>query len=200
MTISIIQKPKKLVDYYVYFEQWAGEIVNISSQPIENINHPYIITNDPITTKIMHGKADLFDYVVEGQQVISREDRQILRMGKSNIYEIEEGQNKEWDISLRMFKNGMLQIEYNVQRIRHFDTDIDIIFFITKKDDINFFVAHISTKLVDLIQEPLYFDLKHIRQYIDIFDVSFITYRQFEYYNLEFIDEPHDKNYSRNRV
>ena len=81
-------KEKKEKYFYVYFDEWDGEILEISSRQLEKKNH-YLRTKESIAEKMLIGSEDPSKYTVadtpDGHIIIRKSDHVALKKAEQQL-------------------------------------------------------------------------------------------------------------------
>jgi hypothetical protein len=62
--IKLVTKSKKQKEFYVYHDEYNGNIIEISSRKIEHSQYPYIIDNSGICPDILAGKSSIGKFTI----------------------------------------------------------------------------------------------------------------------------------------
>ena len=112
-------KEKKEKYFYVYFDEWDGEILEISSRQLEKKNH-YLRTKESIAEKMLIGSEDPSKYTVadtpDGHIIIRKSDHVALKKAEQQLSLIPtiKGQTQQ-DINVIFYVNDW-KLEVNMNQ------------------------------------------------------------------------------------
>jgi hypothetical protein len=196
-----------LPSYYVFYNEWNGEIINVMRRlPDDNIN-AYIETNDITAKKILKGDVNERSYIIafdndENLRIIPRDDKLRLRSSEKTLHQLTRTYNSQWDIRVKIYtKNSKLLIEINPDSISKLtkmtfkkelmiskESDLDL--YLTKHNKPDFFIEKIEIDPVELLDKGnIHFDISAVDQHINITDLGLLTRRCFKNYHIEFIQD-----------
>lgn len=202
--IQLVKEPSQPTEYYVYYNQWDGNIISVGTGINENLEDPYILTDDEDAKKILMGSANERQFIVvfDGERRLLTKKSNVLRLrgSEKKFHEItvpKPGQFNYWDIRVHVYQgNNKLQIEVNSDSIRRLssmtfnkqiavDKTTDLSLYLCKKHFPDFFIEKIEIDPYELLTEgQITIDISHIRKYISLKDLGVFTRRVFRNYEL----------------
>lgn len=193
--------------YFVYYNEWNGEIIRVTRRHLPENKEEYIETNDIIAQKILKGTVNERNYIVafndqEELKIIPRDDTLRLRSSEKTLHQISRQWNRDWDIRAKIYtKNSKLLVEINPNSITKLtkmtfkknlmiSKESDLTLYITKHNKPDFFIEKLDIDPVELLDTGnIVFDLNTVNQYINIKDLGLLTRRCFKNYHVEFIND-----------
>jgi len=206
--MTIIAKPRHRLktEYYVYFDDWTGEILSVGMSNRDDTPAPYIITNDIAAHKIVTGIESDAAYIVSSkssheQKLIHRDDYFSLLQQEENLFLVPESKPLEWDIGISLYtKNSQLVItanhkiidklvSYNHQIVEK-DNQVHLKLYLIQKNNPDNMIKTVSVKLSELVNNgKVVVDISDVIASVDIYDISILTRRYFENYYFETVSE-----------
>jgi hypothetical protein len=214
-TLKKQKRTKEPASYYVYYNQWDGSIVSVSSTALnyDNPARKHIITTSDIAYKILTNqrsrRAFIVEYNSDNELVIAARSNVVVLRGKTadiiNVpHRAADSRNTEWDVRFKVYKQSdILSVEVNphsLQQLRNFhfskkivlDNDDDIMLFFTAKNRPDYLLKISTIDLDALIQDgSIQYDIADISKYVENDDLTVYTAQIFKTYYLEFCDEPY---------
>lgn len=202
MTITIKRKNRSAPKFYIYYNDWSGEILSIGSSLRDDSSAPFILIESEVAASILAGKANDRNYVVdiESKKALIKKTDLLRLFYEKKLFLIPKIKIPNWDIRATIYtENKKLSIEINpkiLQKLLSFQMhdgtttpdDAYFEFYITKKDRPEFLIDTIQINRVDLFKhERLEFNISHISKYSNLRELDIITNRYFENYYLNFV-------------
>jgi hypothetical protein len=206
MTVAIQKRNKPAREYYVYYDDWTGEVISVGHRVQPTQNAPHFVTSDAIAQRIVSGQDGDQDYLVHHldnqTQLISKSANLRLRQQEDALFLLPTNKVTDWNVRVRLYtKNMLLVVEINHATISRLvainrrnqiqvTADRKFKFYITKKDA----PEHLITTII-IEPDQLICDGQSIHSVIDItkhvgvYDLDVFTRRIFENYHFEIIDD-----------
>jgi len=208
-SVTVTRKPRKRQkpNYYVYFNEWTGEIVSVGHSLNENTNIPYIITRDESARKIIDGTADEANFRVELDKDHNYRMMEIsnvlrLRSRENQLYEISRKRDADWDVrAIYYVVNKKLIFEINPVSLKRLanlqmrqklrvDYSDNLKFYLIKKNNPDFLIETYEVNPEDLIMNRrVVIDAGDITAFASPNEISMLTLRYFENYRFEIIQD-----------
>tara|TARA_R110000851_G_scaffold83052_2_gene181592 strand:+ start:540 stop:1508 length:969 start_codon:yes stop_codon:yes gene_type:complete len=206
MTVSIKKRIKSSAEYYVYYNDWTGEVISIGRSVHDDISTPYFVTSDETAQRIVRGQDSEQNYIVgsiDNQvQLLSKSESLRLRQQEDALFMLPAHKITDWDVRVRLYtKNMMLVTEVNQDMISRLvahkmrrqiqvATTDKFEFYIIKKDTPDFLVDTINIDPDDLIRNgQIVQSVADIVKHVDLHDLCVLTRRIFKNYYFEIIDD-----------
>lgn len=207
--MTIVAKPRnrQQPNYYVYYNDWTGEILSAGRTPRDDTPANCLVTQSSIIKKILEGTATVTDFIVcqdqnNEYQVTEKSEFLNLRKKEDSLFVIPQKLSDDWDISVHLYaKNNILLfkinnstisrlVSRNVQNNIVLDKDIEFEFYLTKSNQPDYLFNVIKISAIDLINyQAVAVDISDIRRHVNITDVSIMTRRYFQNYSLNILQE-----------
>jgi len=207
-TSLIIQKSKKKKphNYYVYFNEWTGNITVISGKSRDDIKDPYLKTNDPVVADLMKGIKNTKKYIVadlvDGYKLVEKKNYIRIKQAEnylSKIPFVKPTVNKDVNIILYL---SDYKVEINVStdlvyqltgkinssevKIQKDKTYEKITLYIIEKNNPLRLLETIEIDPIELIQKGyILYDFSNLRNTIALGDIDILTRRIFKSYGLK---------------
>ena len=200
-----LEKPNP--KYWVYYDDWTGEITNVANRHYDHIDDPYITTDSSVAVDLMRGKINYKKYVVaelvEGLTLIEK-DKAIRLKKQEEILSLipDASPTISDDVNIIFYKsNWLLEVNLNQDTIlrltgKRFNKKFSrkensiqtkIILFLTEKNNPLNLYETIEIDPIELINKGyILIDLKHLNTKTTPHDISFLTRRIFKNYGLKF--------------
>lgn len=214
--IKLIKKENKQKDFYVYHDEYNGNIINISAQKIPNYQHPYIIDNSDICPDILRGKISVSKFTV-GYENYEQESLSLLLKTKlvnfinkpALLYKIPITEQQE-GIAFVYYKNSqLLEIIFDSIVLGNYNDviwqqqfqlafDEKFIIYLLDKQDPDILYGQYTFPLGNLFEEEtlLIPDFHHY----DPETMDICTKRYFRNYSLMIKDSFVETDYHRNKL
>ena len=205
--ISIVGD-KPLPKYYVYFDEWTGEIKNVANR-YKKSEFPHLLTEDNAAAQILMGELNPKKYLVndtpDGRFIMLKSDMlRILKQEEalSKIMDVPLSVNSEINIILYV-ESSMLEININSDTVfrmtgtlknkgrkwskAHNINNSVLLFYIIEKDNPLNLIHTIEIDPIDLINQGyMLYDLTTIVNKVGLRNVDVLTKRIFKSYGLKF--------------
>jgi hypothetical protein len=209
ITKNVIKKQRSHLqnsEYYIYYDGWYGEIINVRRSVDETCNTQFIKSSSEFAYRILTGQENRKKFIVsydeENNLDIMRKDEILrLRPSDSKLYEIPKSKSKNWDIRARVYtKNSKLLIEINPLSIKKLtqytfrkqvliNNESDLTLYIIKNNFPDYLIDIVPVDPVELLEHGfIVYDIADISKHVGFSDVSLMTRRCFEHYKLEIIN------------
>jgi len=209
--LLIQQKPESSTpdhSFYVYFDEWHGNIISVANKKLDKLNYPYLRTTDDVCRDLMTGKKSVKKYVVaesyetQSYKIVLRENFLRLKKAEEYLSKIKEvSLSTEPDISLVCYLSDYKletsiseELFYKITGLKG-NSEIyienenqfeDLKFYITKKNNPHELYQAISINPADLIKNKnIVYDLSHLRTRAKLANVDIYTKRVFKNYGLK---------------
>lgn len=206
MTITIKKRQRSQPEFYIYYNDWTGEILSVGRSLRTNTPAPYIVTKSKIAADIIAGTRSENQYIVKQTettgQLVKKSDFLRLREKEDSLFLIPRTRGTEWNIRVSFFaKNKKIVVEVNpvfINRLVSFkmreeialDQQATFVFYIVKRDQPDYLIDKIEVDATDLIRNRvLVFDYPEIERYANADDIDILTQRYFEFYQFRIIHE-----------
>jgi len=213
--------------FYVYFDEWHGNIISIASKKQNNIEYPYLLTTDPTVKDLMTGTKSLKKYVVaedyqtQSYKIVLRDNYLRLKKAEEYLSKVSElSLSSDQDINIVAYLSDYKIQVYiseelfykitglkgnsavHIENTHGFD---DLKFYITRKNNPNILYQTISINPVDLVtNKAQLFDLSRLRTKVQLRDIDIYTKRVFKTYGLkvkhQFVENEFRNNKKRKHI
>ena len=207
MTITVRQRKRSKPEFYIYYNDWTGEIISVSTSSLSNSFAPCIVTEDPNAQKIIAGEINEQNFVISsdryGEQKLMRKNEFLqLRKQEDDLFLLPEKKNADWNIRARLFlKNNRLVFEanktmlsrlvaYSIGKEIKLNVRATFDFYLIKRDRPDALVDVYSIDAESLINYGyVVIDIKHVLMHSAISDLQLLTRRYFENYYFEIVND-----------
>jgi hypothetical protein len=206
MTITARPRQQLKSKFYVYYNDWTGEIISIGRSEQINSPAPYIITDDDNARKIVQGFANDNDFVVSSdrhreQKLLHKNEFLQLRKQEDSLFLLPEKRLHDWDIRVILYEeNNQLVVEANRDMIYRLvshtnrrvllDSRVYFDFFLIRRDDPDYMIKAVSVDAETLVnQGKVNLDISDVIPYVNVSDISILTRRHFENYYFEILSD-----------
>lgn len=220
----IREKPQP--KYYVYYDDFSGEITDITNKQIKNDN-PFIITEDNTASKIMMGvlnpKKWIIADLVDGMTLVEKKDAIRLKEAENYLSKVPKVTfTADSDINIILYVNDwLMEVNVNQDTVykltgKRFNTTLDssvnttgsiMDLFIIKHNDPSYLVERLKIDPIELMNNGyLLFDLSHLQTKIGLNSLDVLTKRIFKSYGLKYkqnyvkLDYHTSKSAKRNHI
>ena len=207
--ISLIEQVKptsKPHDFYVYFDEWTGEINAISSKIREELQDTYLRTTDPVVMDLMKGVKNTRKYVVadlvDGFKLVEKKNYLRIKQAEnylSKIPQVKSTVNRDLNVVLYLsdYKaevNVSTDLIYQLTgkvnssevKIRRDNDYEEIVLYIIEKNNPLRLLETIKINPIELIEKGyILFDFSNLRNTIALADIEVLTRRIFKSYGLK---------------
>lgn len=210
MTITVKTRKRKQANYYIYYNDWTGEILSVGQSIRNDSVLPYIVVQDENAGYIISGEKNVNDFIVDPStqdRLIVKNDYYHLREKENSLFLIPKNKAGEWDIRVRLFKkNHKLLFEINRARIKrivskNIGREIKVTggktldFYITRKDRVDYLLETASVDVGELINQGYFLlDMEYVSSYAAYDEISLLTQKQFEFYTFDIVDQEYHEN------
>ena len=209
--LLIQQKPESSTpdhSFYVYFDEWHGNIISVANKKLDKLNYPYLRTTDGVCRDLMTGKKSVKKYVVaesyetQSYKIVLRENFLRLKKAEEYLSKIKEvSLSTEPDISLVCYLSDYKletsiseELFYKITGLKG-NSEIyienenqfeDLKFYITKKNNPNVLYVSIRVNPKDLVQQGnIVHDISNLKTKVEIKNIDIYTKRVFKTYGLK---------------
>lgn len=216
--VSVVdEKPQP--KYYVYYDEWDGNISDITNKPINSPNL-HIVTEDAVAEKCMMGILNPSKYVVidlpNGPTLVSKKDMVRIRKAEETLSKVPQVSfTVDSDINVIFYLNDyIMEVNLNQDTLykltgRRFNANLtttstgissDLDLYIIKHNDPGYLVEAIRIDPIELIKKGyLIFDLSHLKTKIGLANLDVLTRRVFKTYGLKFKNNYVNVDYHRRK-
>ena len=204
--IEQIKAPSNPHNFYVYFNEWSGEINAISNKVREELQDPYLKTTDPVVMDLMKGVKNTKKYVVadlvDGFKLVEKTNYLRIKQAEnylSKVPQIKSTTNKDLNVVLYL---SDYKVEVNVStdlvyqltgkvnssqvKIQRDNVYEKIVLYIIEKNNPLRLLETVEIDPVDLMERGyMLFDFSNLRNTIALADVEVLTRRVFKSYGLK---------------
>lgn len=206
--VSLIKQVKKskLHNFYVYFDEWTGNITSITGKKRDDITDPFLKTSDPVAVQLMKGIKNTRKYVVadlvDGYKLVEKKDYLRIKQAEnylSKIPIIKPTINKDVNVVLYL---SDYKVEVNVStdlvyqltgKINSSEVKIQkdkkyekLVLYVIEKNNPMRLLETIEIDPVELIEKGyMLYDFSNLRNTIALGDIDILTRRIFKSYGLK---------------
>lgn len=202
--ISVVGE-KPLPKYYVYYDEWSGEIINVTNK-YKVAKTPHLLTEDNTAAEILLGHLNPKKYMVNatstGMFIISKSEAVRIKRHEdvlSKIPEVPLSVDKEINI-IRYTESMKLEINISSDTLyrmtgKRFNKKFsksqntnksNMYFYITEKNNPLRLIHTIEIDPIDLINNGyMLYDLSEYANVIGLHDIDVLTRRVFKSYGLK---------------
>jgi hypothetical protein len=206
VNVTARAKSKSRNEYYVYFDEWTGEISSVGCSQQSGNTNPELKTTDSIVKAIIDGNVNQHDYLVALNdhnqfEVIKKDNIIRLRHAEDQLVLLPRIRLNKWDVRVRLYTgNDTMTIELNRDSIQklvnsNLRSDLkleekqDINLYITRRNQPDYLIERLQFDLADLLDTyTVGFDASFIAKYAGYQDIDILTKRNFKNYYLEILD------------
>jgi hypothetical protein len=202
--IQIVDESKPLPRYYVYYDEWTGEIKSITGK-YKQLSFSYIVTEDETAAKIMMGILNPKKYVVsdlvDGVKLVPKSDVIAIKKAEEVLTKIPRVKNFiDSDVNIIFYKNDykievnlnqdtiykMTGKRFNKNNNQIVSNDNFLIFYLIKKNDPNYLYDTVKIDPADIVLNGYkLFDVSHLQNKVSLDDIDVLTKRIFKNYGLK---------------
>jgi hypothetical protein len=119
MTITVSPRQRSKPKYFVYYNDWTGEIISVGTEPRADTPAPFLETVDDAAGQIVRGEVNGQNYIISSdrfleQRLIHKNEFLQLRRQEDELFLLPAAATDGWNIRARLFtKNKRLVIEAN---------------------------------------------------------------------------------------
>lgn len=206
MTITVKKRQKSKPKYYVYYNDWTGEILSVGTTLRKDTPAPVLETEDGAAARILQGKASSDQYIVSSdrhhkERLVEKSHFLQLRKQEDNLFLLPNQPMQHWDIRATLYKENSVivfevnneiisrLISHNMQREIILDSSVIFEFYLIKNNEPDFLAKTISIDAKTLINHrKISFSILDILPVIRLDDISILTRRHLENYYFEILD------------
>lgn len=208
-TENAIQLVKSTSDiqFFVYYDEWTGDIISVTRTELEIHEHPFIVTTNELAKKIIQGTANEKLYQVafnekDEPDIMLRDNVIRLRSSEKKLHHLVKKKMSDWNIRVKLYTgNNKLQLEINPLSVRRlssmtFNKNIsinpenDLTLYVIKHNQPDHFLEKINVDVVELLTTGnIVYDVAPLRKYASLQDIGILTRRCFKNYYLEILPE-----------
>jgi hypothetical protein len=203
--IQIADEGNPLPKYYVYYDDWTGEIKSITGK-YKQQSYPHIITEDETAEKLMMGILNPKKYVVsdlvDGVKLLPKSDVLAVKKAEEVLTKIPRVKNfVDSDVNVILYKNDYrMEVNLNQDTIykmtgKRFNNqhstneesaESHLILYLIKKNNPNHLLETIKIKVKDIVTSGYtILDLAHLQNTLDLTNLDVLTKRIFKNYGLK---------------
>ena len=124
-SVNIVKRQRqKSKDFFVYYNEWTGEIQSAGTAERNDTRLPFIKTSDKVIERIIHGRANHKHYMVSFDdnndfRVIKKDNVLRLRKQEDSLFMLPGRRLDKWDIRVKFYAvNNKMTVELNPDSIR----------------------------------------------------------------------------------
>jgi hypothetical protein len=207
MNIIVNQRQKAKPNYFVYYNDWTGEILSVGTAIRSGSPATYLETDNPIASDILKGLASNQNYIVcdglnSQKELVGKSEFLRLSSKENQLFLLPPRANKQWDIRIRLFTaNNKLVIEANQTSISKLvslnakkqiklGTKTDFEFYVVRNNEPDYLIDIVKADAEGLINDGcVCIDAGHLIRHAGALDLAILTRRYFENYYFEVVDE-----------
>ena len=200
-------KEKPIPKFYVYYDDWSGEILDITSRPLLQSKYPYILTEDNTAKSIMLGHVNPNKYIVadltNGMTLIPKNDAIRIKKAEDTLSLVPIiGQTVSLDVNLIFYVTDYL-LEVNLSQDLIFkmtgsrfkkkfnaENNVNrsmIEFYLIAENNPAYLMETIEIDPVVLFNNGyILIDLSHLKTKIGMREIQVLTKRIFRDYGIKF--------------
>lgn len=200
-------KENPIQKYFVYFDEWTGEITSITNKKKESLTDPYVITEDNTAAKLMMGELNPKKYsvadLVNGYTLIPKDDALRIKKAENQLSLVPLIKNStNVDVNLIFYVSDYL-LEINLSQdvvykmtgsrfARKFNSDDNINkskfeFYLIAENNPFHLLGVVEVDPIKIFNDGyVLLDLNHLKTKIPLRDVRILTKRIFRDYGLKF--------------
>lgn len=200
-------REKPITKYYIYFDEWTGEITSITNKKKSHLTDPYVITEDSTAAKLMLGHLNPKKYLVadlvNGYTLIPKDDALRIKKAEEQLTLIPVIKNTlNVDVNLILYVNDyFLEINLSDDVVykmtgsrftKKFNSEDNINnstfeFYLIAENDPFRLYGTVKIDPVELFNNGyVLLDLSYLKTKIPIRELRVITKRIFQKYGLKF--------------
>ncbi len=206
-SISVKTRQRAQPKFWVYYNDWTGQILSVGRHEIDGNKAPFIVTDDPIAQKIIDGVANEHYYNVALDRdntfkVMEKDETVRLRQLEEALFEIPPVKLSKWDIRCKIYNvNKKMVFEINDNSLRRLssfklkrelkvESEHSLQFFITERNNPDKLLEIIDIEPEALLKNKnICINVEDLLKYINLADIGILTRRQFENYYFEVIND-----------
>lgn len=210
--ISKTTRQQKNSKFFVYYEEWTGEVLSVQSSQDHNSMHAYIETSNQCAIDIIRNTQPRSDFIVDiGEDdivtIMKRTDYAVIKNTRDMVIEIPKKVTKHWDIRTTIYvKDKKMVVDlnsssvkkiaaYNIKRQVVVGDNPDFTFYIVKKNDPDFIIDTVKVDANELIKRgSVTCDISAIELYCSIEDITIYTFKVLNNYYFTLNHTPLDHN------
>ena len=194
--------------FYVFYDEWTGTIIRITSVEMTDSDYPYLLTDSFIAENILKGYENEKDYIVSFDdnnelELVKKDNVVRLRSSETNLHQLSKVKKDDWDIRVLVYAgNNKLVVEVNPLSIRKLsnmtfnkkiiiDDNNDLSLYIVKHNNPDYLIDTIDVDAQELLDNGnVIYDITSIRKHVSLTDLGFLTRRCFKNYYLDIFNSP----------
>jgi len=200
MTITTNIRTTSIPEYYIYYDDWTGDIQSVG-RSLREVDYPYIVVKDTIAANILNGTACDSDYVVTPDLKLVEKFNFQSNNQDNDIFLIPKLNNANSDINITLYTtNNKLAISVDASIIAKYNAykhraktpiiNTKLEFYVVKDDTPDFLLQTIIIDLDDLINAGvLIYDVSHLVKFVAFDDICILTKQFFDRYNFQVIND-----------
>ena len=202
--ISVVGE-KPLPRYYVYYDEWTGEIINITNKYKASQN-PHLVTEDNTAAELLLGHLNPKKFIVnetpsgiflmpkQHQLRLKQEEDQLSKVGEVSLTVDREiniiKYTNSWKLEVNISSDAVYKMtgrRNNKQFSKKENVNNSTIYFyITEKNNPLRLIKTIKIDPIDLLNKGyVLFDLKDLQNVIGLNNIDILTRRVFKSYGLK---------------
>lgn len=219
-SVNIVKRQRqKSKDFFVYYNEWTGEIQSTGTAERTDTRLPFIKTSDKVVERIIHGRANHKHYIVSFDdnndfRVIKKDN--VLRLCKQedSLFMLPGWRLDKWDIRVKFYTvNNKMTVELNPDSIRvltnmnlraelKIEEKRNLNLFVIRKNQPEYLIETFEIDPADLLDhDTLSIDISSLVKHVSYDDIGVLTRRNFENYYFEVINNKYvPKPTGTNRV
>lgn len=207
MTITAKRRQKRNPKFFIYYNDWTGEIISIGHSLRKDCPAPYIESNDINAAGILSGDLNEQNFIVSSdrfneQKLIRKNDFLQLRKQEDSLFLLPRQKLQDWDVRAKLYlRNYKLVFEINQKKLKKFvshsvDREIKLNaralfeFYVIRRDRPDFLIEAFQIDAGSLIKYgAVCVDMDYVLSKVGLDDISILTRRYFENYYLEVLND-----------
>jgi hypothetical protein len=207
VNIEKTQRQNSDTKFYVYYNEWTGEIVSTGRSLRKDVNFPYITTSNTLARQILNGRINHRNYMVtfsdtvDNLDVVKKDNVLRLRNQEQALFLVPNTRKDKWDIRAKFYTvNHKMTVEINPDSVRQLanftvrsqlrvENARNLNLYLVRRNQPDYLIEVFEVDPLDLIQnEILSIDISSIVKHTSYDNMTLLTRRNFENYHSEVLN------------
>jgi hypothetical protein len=207
MTVTVKRRQRSQPKYYIYFNDWTGEIISVGNSLRTECPAPYIETTDSNAAEILNGTLSNQQFIVSSnrfneQKLIRKNEFLQLRQQEDSLFLLPDHRLQDWDVRAKLYlRNRKLVFEINRKKLKKFvahtaEREMKLNaralfeFYVIRRDRPDYLVETFQVDASSLIRYgTACVDMGYVMSTVGLDDISILTRRYFENYYFELVND-----------
>lgn len=212
MTFVTIKKRSDTTEkFYVYYNEWTGEIMSVGRSLDSSITYPCIHTENKFARQILVDNANRHNYIVDltssDLDLIKKDNLVRLKEKENYLCVIPESKSTVWDIKITFYTaNNIMTVELNDHSVRrltnlHIKSELKLAekrnlnLFVIKKNQPDWLIKTFQIDVEELLENKIVeCDVTDLIKYTSLPTIGLLTQRNFENYQYSISTTKYVKN------